>query len=135
MLRTTIVSKYQAHVEGNAKSSGGANSTTAAGAGSSDYQQEIDSIINAVVEVSYNGAQRDSDWWSLRRRYDPDQKDVFSDEYTAYVLYTIPKRELDTQVAKAFETAVKKDSALYDITIEYARQILLNGMPDWGASE
>jgi hypothetical protein len=128
MLRTNIESKYQAAVSGTAQSSGGANSSSAAGAGSGDYKQEIDNSINVVVTVSYSGAQREADWWSLRRRYDPDQKDVYSDEYTAYVLYTFPKAELERQVADALSTSVSKDSVLYDITIALAKEILLSGM-------
>ncbi|MCL2196413.1 MAG: hypothetical protein FWB77_02230 [Treponema sp.] len=132
MLRTNIASEYQARVQGRAQTTGGANSTQAAGGGSGDYTQQIDSIINSVVNVSYSGAQREADWWSLRRRYDPDQKDVFSDEYTAYVLYTVPKGELNKQIAYALETSVKADSALYQITIDMAKEILQNGMAKWG---
>ncbi|MCL2800421.1 MAG: hypothetical protein FWD28_01500 [Treponema sp.] len=115
MLRTTIVSSYQARVQATGNT----------------YEQEINNIISAVVNVSYSGAQREDDWWSLRRRYDPDQKDVYTDEYTAYVLYTIPKLQLNQQVAQALETTVSKDSALYDITIEMARQILRDGISSW----
>jgi hypothetical protein len=132
MLRTTITSEYQAKVKGAAQSQGGANASTAAGTASGEYSQQIDNAINATVNVSYSGAQREADWWSLRRRYDPDRKDVFSDEYTAYVLYTIPKAELNRQVAEALSTAVAKDSELYDITIELSRQILQSGMANWG---
>jgi len=132
MLRTTIVSEYQARVQASAQSVGGADSSSASGTGSGTYQQQIDNIINSVVNVSYSGAQREADWWSLRRRYDPDQKDVYTDEYTAYVLYIIPKSQLNYQVAHALETSVSADSALYDVTIEIARQILQNGMAGWG---
>jgi len=135
MLRTNIASEYQARVQGIAQSTGGANSSTAAGGSSGEYSQEIKNIITAIVNVSYSGAQREADWWSLRRRYDPDQKGVFSDEYTAYVLYTIPKAELNRQVAQALETSVSKDSMLYDITINMAKQILQNGLAQWGAGE
>jgi hypothetical protein len=135
MLRTTISSKYQAAVSGVSQSSGGANSSSAAGAGSADYRQEIDNAINAAVNVSYSGAQRDSDWWVLMRRYDPDQKDVYSDEFIAYVLYTIPKAELNRQIAQALETSVSSDSALYDVTIQLAREILLEGFEYLGAGD
>jgi len=131
MLRTTIASNFQARVQATAQTTG-LNSMTAPGG---TYQQEIDSIISSTINVSYSGAQREADWWSLRRRYDPDYKDVFTDEYTAYVLYTIPKQQLNQQVARALETSVSKDSALYDITIEMARQILLEGLPNWGIEE
>jgi hypothetical protein len=135
MLRTTIASEYQARVQGAAQSQGGANASTAAGTTSGEYSQQIDSVINAIVNVSYSGAQREADWWSLRRRYDPDLKDVFSDEYTAYVLYTIPKSQLNQQIARALETAVSKDSALYDITIQLAKDILLKGFSYLGEGE
>jgi hypothetical protein len=128
MLRTTIASKYQAMVSGAAQSTGGADSFSAASTGSGDYRQEIENSINAVVNVSYSGAQREADWWILSRRYDPDQKDVYTDEYTAYVLYTIPKAELNRQIASALETSTDKDSALYDITIALAQDILRNGV-------
>jgi hypothetical protein len=127
MLRTTIASEYQARVQGAAQSSGVADASPSTGT----YNQQIDSVINAIVSVSYSGAQREADWWSLRRRYDPDQKGVYADEYTAYVLYTIPKAELNRQVARALETSISRDSALYDITIEMARQILQDGMASW----
>lgn len=130
MLRTTIVSEYRAHVQGKAQTTG--HSTTAFGENSGEFNQEIDSIVNAIVDVSYSGAQRESDWWSLRRRYDPDNKTEFTDEYTAYVLYIIPKAEMNRQVAKALETSVKADSALYDVTIAMAKEILQNGLARWG---
>jgi hypothetical protein len=128
MLRTNIESKYQAAVTGREQSSGGANSSNAAAGNSGEFQQEINNSINAVVNVSYSGAQRESDWWVLNRRYDPDQKDVYSDEYTAYVMYTIRTAELNRQIASALETSVAKDSILYDITIQLAKDILLNGV-------
>jgi hypothetical protein len=135
MLRTNIADEYHARVQGGAQSSGGADSSSAQNAGSGEYNQQIDNVINTIVNVSYSGAQREADWWSLRRRYDPDQKDVYTDEYTAYVLYTFPKAELNLQVASALQTSVSKDSELYDITISIAEQIFLNGMSNWLARE
>jgi|TergutMp193P3_1026864.scaffolds.fasta_scaffold98598_2 hypothetical protein len=132
MLRTTIVSEYQARIQGRAQSQGGPNTTTAAGDNSGEFSQQIDSIVSAVVNVSYSGAQRESDWWSLRRRHDPDVKNAYTDEYAAYVLYTIPKAEMNRQVASALETSVNADSALYQVTIDVARQILQNGLALWG---
>ena len=131
MLRTNIASEYQARVKGKAQSTGGATPAVA-GESTGIYQQEIDSVINSVVNVSYSGAQREADWWSLRRRYDPDVKDAYTDAYTAYVLYSIPKAELNRQIAQALETAVKADSALYEITIAMAKDIMQNGISDWG---
>jgi len=132
MLRTNIESEYQARVKGLATSTGGANATTSQAASTGELNNQINSVINALVNVSYSGAQREADWWSLRRRYDPDNKGEFTDEYTAYVLYTIPKKELNTQVAKAMTTALNKDSVLYDITIQIAQDMLQKGIMNWG---
>ena len=118
LLRTNIASRYEAAIA--ATSQTGAESSAL-------YKMEIDNVLSAIVNVSYSGAQREADWWSLRRRYDPDQEGVYADEYTAWVLYTIPKDEMNRQVALALETSVSKDSALYDITIALARDILLQG--------
>jgi len=112
MLRTTIVSEYQARVTGIAQTAG----VSGVSAVESTYQQEIESVINTVINVSYSGAFREDDWWILRRRYDPDNKDSYNDEYMAWVLYSIPKVELNRQVAQALTTSVTRDSALNDIT-------------------
>jgi hypothetical protein len=118
LLRTNIASRYEAVVAANSQS--GAEI-------SAQYRQEINNAVNALVNVSYSGAQREADWWTLRRRYDPDDKEQFTDLYTAYVLYTVPKTEMNRQIALALETGTPRDSALYDVTIALARDILLQG--------
>jgi len=117
-LRTNIASRYEAAVTGASQSSGAENTA--------GYQQEINNIINAVVNVSYSGAQREADWWSLLRRTDP-ASGTSSDEYTAWVLYTIPREELNRQLAFTLGNSVSRDSRLYDVTIALARDILLQG--------
>jgi hypothetical protein len=118
LVRTNIASRYEAAITATAQS--GAES-------SAQYRQEINIVLSAIINVSYSGAQREADWWTLRRRYDPDNKEQYTDEYAAYVLYTIPKTEMNRQIAIAMENAAAKDSALYDITIALARDILLQG--------
>jgi len=131
LVRINIASRYEAGIKATSQS-GGANlpfalSSEGGSGNSSSYQQEINSVLNAVVNVSYSGAQREADWWSLRRSYDPQDKEKFSDMYTAFVFYTVPKAELNRQIASAMETSISKDSALYDITIALARDLLLQG--------
>jgi len=118
LLRTNIASRYEAVIT--------AASQSVAESAAAQYKQEINNIVNSLVNVSYSGAQREADWWNLRRRYDPDNKE-HTDLYTAYVLYTVPKKEMNRQIALALETSAAKDSALYDVTIALARDILLQG--------
>jgi len=117
-IRTNIAGRYEAVITATSQS-GAVNAA--------QYKQEINNIVNSLVNVSYSGAQREADWWSLRRRYDPDNKEKYTDLYTAYVLYTVSKAEMNRQIALALETSVAKDSALYDVTIALARDILLQG--------
>jgi len=128
MLRTSIASRYDAAVKGSAQSQGGGSSASGQGTGSGSYQQEIDNSINTIVNVNYSGAQLEANWWVLQRRYDPDLKDVWSDEYTSYVLYTIPKAILNQQIADALLTNKSKDPVLADITARIAEDILRNGI-------
>jgi len=129
LLRTSIQSAYQATARGQAQS----YSVTDAVPSTGSYQQEIDNMINSIVNVSYSGAFREADWWVLTRRYDPDVKEAYIDEYTAWVLYTIPKTILNQQVADSMLTIADRDSDLYDVTIEIARSILVNGIDSWGS--
>jgi len=112
MIRTNIAGRYETAI-----------SVTSGG----QYQQEIDIILNAVVNVSYSGAQREADWWVRRRVFDPDNREIYTDEYTAYVLYTVPKETLNRQIALALETNVTKNASVYDVTIALSRDILLQG--------
>ena len=118
LVRTNIASRYEAVVNAQSQT----NTQSAA-----SYQQGINNVLNAIVNISFSGAQREADWWSLRRRYDPDNKEIYTDEYTAWVLYTVPREEMNRQIALAMETSIARDSALYDITIALARDILLQG--------
>jgi hypothetical protein len=132
MIRTNIASAYTAQAQGRAQSSGGANSSSAQGAGSGSYEQSIDNAINSVVEVQYSGAQREGDWWVLTRRYDPDQANVYTDEYTAYVLYTFPKASLNQQIANALISTQNLDPEIARMSAEIAREIMAAGLPNLG---
>jgi hypothetical protein len=116
LLRTNIAARFEAAITGQ---SGGDAAAV--------YKQEINNIASVVINVSYSEAQREGDWWSLRRLYDPDDKELYSDVYTAWVLYTVPKTEMNRQIALALQTAASRDSGLYDLTIALARDILLQG--------
>ena len=122
MVRTTISTELSARTRGMAESQGGAM-----GSASGSYSQQINDALGVIDNVSYSGAQRESDWWRLERLYDPDDSKLTSDEYTAFVLYTIPKAMMNQQIARALETSISRDSDLYQITIDLARNILLNG--------
>ena len=73
---------------------------TGAASGSPDgeYGTYFENIVKTTSSASYSGARKVNDWWILTRRYDPDVKKQYTDEYRCYVLYTIEKDLLDKQV-------------------------------------
>jgi hypothetical protein len=85
----------------------------------------IDNYVNNVLNVSVSGAQRTGDWWRAIREYDYDQEGAYVDYYEAYVLHTVSRNTLNQAVSQAMETAISRDSELYEITMELARKILL----------
>ncbi|MDR1257118.1 MAG: hypothetical protein LBJ86_05170 [Spirochaetaceae bacterium] len=85
----------------------------------------IDNYVNNVLNVSVSGAQNAGDWWRAIREYDHDRKGAFEDYYEAYVLRTVSRQTLNQAVSQAMETAISRDSELYQITMDLARKILL----------
>jgi hypothetical protein len=92
-------------------------------AGQGTLDNEIDNYVDVLLNVSYSGAQRINDWWRHVRTYDPDEKGVYTDQYQVYVLFAIPKKTMNQAIAAALETSIARDSELYDITINLARQL------------
>jgi hypothetical protein len=87
----------------------------------------IDNFVNVVLNTSFSGGQRASDWWRLVRQYDPDRKEVYTDQYEAYVLYTVPRNILNQDVGTNIQTAASKDPELYQITMDFVRDIMTPG--------
>jgi hypothetical protein len=120
----------------------------------STYSEKVDHIITATALRCYTGAKREDDWWTLRRLYNLDDQSKYEDEYISYVLFTIPKEEFHFQIAMALENTATYfrqlatqyesygvpldsnpllysttiDSELYDITMDIARNILMQGL-------
>ena len=78
---------------------------TGAASGSPDGESGtyFENIVKTSSGASYSGARKVNDWWVMTRRYDPDQKKKYVDEYRCYVLYTIDKDLLDRQVLEMMD--------------------------------
>lgn len=83
----------------------------AVGAPEDDYGTYFENVVRTTTDVSFSGAKKVSDWWSLIRKYDPDIKKAYTDAYYIYVLYTMPKELLDRQLLDQIEKA-EEDSEM-----------------------
>ncbi len=81
-----------------------------------DYGTYFENVVKTVTETEFSGAKKENDWWVLTRRYDADSRSKFTDEYRAYVLYTIPKDILDQQVLSVIERIEQENSLSADDT-------------------
>ena len=75
-----------------------------------EYNTYFESIIKSITEIDYSGAKEAGEWWVLVRRYDPDVRKKYTDEYRIFLLYTIDKDYLDMQIMNAIEKSAKEYS-------------------------
>ena len=89
---------------------------TGAATGSPDgeYGTYFENIVKTTSSASYSGARKVNDWWILTRRYDPDHKKQYEDEYRCYVLYTIEKDLLDKQVLDMIDKVAAETQGITD---------------------
>jgi hypothetical protein len=71
------------------------------------FKQSLNQVSTAVTTATFSGARKVNDWWVLVRVYDPKKNNqVISEDYTAYVLYTIEKKQLDKLVAAELQNTI-----------------------------
>lgn len=89
---------------------------TGAASGSPDgeYGTYFENIVKSSSGASYSGARKVNDWWVMTRRYDPDAKKKYTDEYRCYVLYTIDKDLLDRQVLEMMDKVASETEGTTD---------------------
>ncbi|GHV47018.1 hypothetical protein AGMMS49546_36110 [Spirochaetia bacterium] len=72
-------------------------------ADNAEYSNFLNNVMTVTRDATYTNVIKTSDYWIKWRIYDPDDVTKSKDEYTAYVLYTIAKKDLNTQVANQFQ--------------------------------
>jgi hypothetical protein len=73
-------------------------------ANNASYANTLNDIMTTTRNATYTAAKKESDYWVYWRVYDVDDETKYTDEYTAYVLYTMEKEILNEQIANEFRT-------------------------------
>lgn len=78
-----------------------------AAAGDKDkLETYFENISKSVADGDYSGAKKEADWWVKAQYYDLKTNQLKDEEvYTYFLLYTIDKKILDKQIAKAIDGA------------------------------
>lgn len=79
-------------------------SGAATGSLDSEYGTYFENVVRASADAQFSGVRKINDWWVKLRIYDPDNKKAYTDEYRAYVLYTIPQDMMNRQVLDIIDT-------------------------------
>ena len=95
----------------------------ASGSPDGDYGTYFENIVKASSNANYSGARKINDWWILIRRYDPDAKKRYTDEYRVFVLYTIEKDILDDQILNMIDKVASET-----VGTTYAQQTAINNV-------
>jgi hypothetical protein len=88
------------------------------------YGSYYETVVTSSANAAYSGARKINDWWIRVRRYDPDSKRKYDDEYRAYVLYTIDKQILDKQVLSMMEQVASAATSDQQRAIDNVRAIM-----------
>jgi len=67
------------------------------------YATYFENVVKTASNIEYSGARKINDWWVLLRRYEPNSKTKYADEYRVYVFYTIDRDSLDRQVLSVID--------------------------------
>jgi hypothetical protein len=98
---------------------------------SQGFSSETETVtVTRTRSFHIEGAQREDDWWIVRRHFDPERDGKYTDECNAYVLYTYPYELYEKLMADSLETNAEADQELYDITRQLAEDMLLEGFFD-----
>ncbi|MDR1786554.1 MAG: hypothetical protein LBR23_08885 [Spirochaetaceae bacterium] len=121
---TLIAATISTRVENVLKSTDDGSETTNASTDEATMQRVLDNVRTTTQSATFSGARKVGDWWIQIRRYDPDDHTIVrSEEYTAYVLYTIEKKSLDRQVAAKLQNTLDNDK-----TVSLAERAIYTGL-------
>ncbi|WP_314847866.1 hypothetical protein [Treponema lecithinolyticum] len=67
------------------------------------YATYFENVVKTASNIEYSGARKINNWWVLLRRYEPNSKTKYADEYRVYVFYTIDRDSLDRQVLSVID--------------------------------
>lgn len=80
---------------------------SANGSPEGEYGSYYENVVRTASSATYSGARKVNDWWVFVRRYDGNRKTGYTDEYRAYVMYTIAKDVLDEQILTMMDNVAK----------------------------
>lgn len=93
-----------------------------------ESRRKYDNAINTLVSASYSGAREESSWWIKQRITEKGKEPEI--RYTAYVIYTIDKANLNEQV-RAEINRLKKDNVELSAAFDAITAQLLEKGLEW----
>lgn len=70
----------------------------AAGSPDDEFGRYFENVVKSSADAKYSGARKENDFWILRRYFKVDGKTIDREEYTMYILVSIDKAMLQSQI-------------------------------------
>jgi hypothetical protein len=97
-----------------------------AGIRAEGVEASLETAAHDMSEAAFTGLRKSGDWWEIIRNKDTDVQ-----EARAYALYTVDKKQLDTQIAANLANIVENNKELAEAAREIYRDLIadirLNG--------
>jgi hypothetical protein len=90
--------------------------------------RKYSNALNTLVNASYTGARKEGDWWLKQRISESGAVDEI--RFTAYVLYSIDRKMLDTQIANQITRMKDGTPGLDEAFDAIVAEVLTKGL-DW----
>ena len=99
----------------------------AVGSPEAEFGRYFEDVVQTVAEASFSGARRENDFWLLRRYFKADGKSIDRETYDFYVLVTIDRNLLETQVNNVINGVQSQPTREQQTAIDRVREAFYEG--------
>jgi hypothetical protein len=82
-------------------------------------EASLETAAHDMSEAAFTGQRKSGDWWEIIRN-----KDTKVQEARAYALYTVDRKQLDTQIAANLANIVENNKELAEAAREIYRELI-----------
>jgi hypothetical protein len=90
----------------------------------------FEEVVKTIAEAEFSNAQKKDDFWLYRKYFDENGNPTHQ-AYTYFLLYTVPKKQIDASVQRAIDTQynkIKPDSKETETAFTRLQELYADGL-------